>query len=86
MKALDDVQNALELDDKNIKANLTCGQILCQLAKHEQNLQKVNNGINKIQKAIRLCSGQGKYEFEKELITYLLRAKKLHFYKKREID
>ena len=84
--ALEDIQISLELDDKNIKANLICGQILLQLGKDDNHVNKVENGINKIKKALRLCSGQKKYDFEKQLVIYMLRGKKLLWYKNKEFE
>ena len=42
--------------------------------------------ISKISKALRLCAGQNKIEFEKHLQIYILRAKKLLWHKNKEIN
>ena len=51
------------------------------MGKTENNDKKIQNAIGKICKALRLCAGQSKNDFEKQLVIYLLRAKKLMWYK-----
>lgn len=84
-QAQEDIQISLELDDQNIKANMLCGLTMAEQGKSAEDTIKIDNAIRKLSKAIRLCYGQGKQDFEKQMVIYLLRAKKLLWYKKKEI-
>jgi len=84
-KAYDDAKHAVELDDKNIKAHLICGQMLAELGKSEPGLEKINTALNRMIKALTLCAGQGKQNFERDLNKNILRIKKLKWYKEEEI-
>ncbi|EGR28660.1 u-box domain protein [Ichthyophthirius multifiliis] len=86
-KAFEDAVQSIEIDDCNIKGQLLCGQILCELGKNEGGIQKIENGIKKLTRALTLCSnfaGDKKSQYEKEISVYIYRAKKLLWYKQQE--
>jgi len=76
--------HAIELDETNIKAHLICGQCIAEMAKIEPGIDKLNLALNRMTKALTLCAGQGKQDFEKDLYRNMLRVRKLMWYKKNE--
>lgn len=58
--ALKDAQEAIELDNDNIKGHLLCGQILAEIGKRTKDLRKVANAVTRLTKALTLCVGQNK--------------------------
>lgn len=58
--ALKDAQEAVELDNDNIKAHLLCGQILAEVGKKNRDIRKVTNAVTRLTKALTLCVGQNK--------------------------
>lgn len=44
----------MELDDKNIKGYLLCGQILCEQGKTEPGYSKIESGIRKLTKGANI--------------------------------
>lgn len=64
---------------------MLCGLVMAEQGKTANDTLKICNAITKLGKAIRLCYGQGKKDFEKQMVIYLLRAKKLLWYKNKEI-
>ncbi|EGR27767.1 u-box domain protein [Ichthyophthirius multifiliis] len=83
-QAFDDAVHAIELDENNIKAQLLCGQTLCEIGKNEKSNQKILNGIKRLTRAFTLCSGNKKQQYEKDISIYIYRAKKLLWYKQYE--
>ncbi|CAD8121653.1 unnamed protein product [Paramecium sonneborni] len=81
-----DAITAIELDDKNIKAHLLCGQILAERGKSADNTQDIEMAITRLTKSRTLCAGQKKEYYEDELSKYIYRAKKLLWYKNQEIN
>lgn len=79
-KALDDAQNAIELEESNIKAHLTLGICLCELARETRDINKVETSIKRMKKALSLCSSQDKRNLENYIQTVIYRAYKLRFY------
>ena len=77
---------AIEMNEMNIKAQMLCGQALLELGKTEKSLVMIENGLKRLTRAYSLCSSQNKRSFEKDILTYLNRGKKLMWYKKREIE
>ena len=57
--AIKDLDKALNINDKNIKALLLYGQCLLEKSKNDKDLIKVKLGIEKMQKAKNLCPSQG---------------------------
>lgn len=49
-QAYKDAVHAVELDDKNIKAHLLCGQTLIELGKNEKGTESIENAISKMTK------------------------------------
>ena len=80
--ALKDIQAAIDLDDQNVKAYLIQGQLLAEVGKSSETNDKVELAIVKMTKALRLCTTLNKPEFRDDINIYLLRAKKLLWYKK----
>ncbi|KAL4427065.1 hypothetical protein ABPG74_021172 [Tetrahymena malaccensis] len=85
-EAYQDAQKAIELDNNNIKAHLISGQTLAQIGKNEKGIKNINKAIQDMTKALTLCAGQNKQVFEKDLNKYILRAKKLLYFKNIEIE
>ncbi|KAL4466064.1 hypothetical protein ABPG74_004301 [Tetrahymena malaccensis] len=83
-KAFEDAVQSIELDENNLKGQLLCGQVLCEMGKYEEGIHKIENGIKRLTKGLTLCSTQAggkKKVFEKEISVYIFRAKKLKWYK-----
>ena len=38
---------------------------MAEISKNDTNTSRIENAITKISKALRLCAGQSKYDFEK---------------------
>ena len=53
-QAYEDANASIELDDKNVKAHLLCGQILAELGKREPGFDKLNKAIVRMQKGNRI--------------------------------
>ena len=62
--ALKDAIQAIELDDKNIKAHLLCGQVMAQIGKKDSSLNNIHTAIVRLTKAMTLCAGQKKEYYE----------------------
>jgi STIP1 homology and U-box containing protein 1 len=82
----EDALAAIELQELNIKAHMLCGQALFQMGKFERTIAMVENGIKRMTRAYSLCSSQNKRSYEKDILSYLSRGKKLLFYKQKEIE
>lgn len=82
----EDALTAIEMHEMNIKAQMLCGQALLQLGKSEKVLSFIENGIKRLTRAYSLCSSQNKRAFEKDILTYLNRGKKLLWFKKKEVE
>jgi len=80
-EGLRDIQMAIDLDDSNIKAYLIQGQLLAEQGKLESNNDKIELAIAKMTKALRLCTTLDKPSFKEDITKYLLRARKLLWYK-----
>lgn len=83
--AMKDAQTAIELDEKNIKAHLISGQLLAEVGKNDENTRRIESAVTRMTKALTLCAGQKKPEYEEELNIYIYRAKKLLWYKQFEM-
>lgn len=84
--ALEDSKTSIEIDSSYLKAHLLFGQIMCELAKLESNTSKIEMSINRMKKALTLCTSQNHRVFERDIEKYILRAQKLLYYKSREIN
>ncbi|KRW99228.1 hypothetical protein PPERSA_04590 [Pseudocohnilembus persalinus] len=86
-KAFKDAITSIELDHNNIKAHLLCGQLLAQMGKLGiRDISAIELAIKRMTKALTLCAGQNKQAFHRDLENYINRAKKLLWYKKRELN
>ena len=83
-KAYEDSRHAIELDEANIKGYLLCGQTLAEMAKTDSEMDKLNTALVRMTKALTLCAGQQKQDFEKDIYINMLRVRKLMWYKKQE--
>lgn len=81
-----DALEALEMQELNIKAQMLCGQALLQLSKKENSIDKIELGIKRLTRAYSLCSSQNKRNFEKDILVYLARGKKLLWLKRKELE
>lgn len=84
-KAFEDAKIAVELDDKNIKGHFLCGQILAEMGKVEPGFDKLNKALSRMTKALTLCAGQGKQEFEKDVGKNISRVKKVIWLKNEDL-
>lgn len=85
-QALEDSKNAIENDSTYLKAHLLFGQLLCQIAKEKNDTTMIETSITRMKKSLTLCPNQGHREFERDIEKNILRAQKLLYYKKREIE
>ena len=65
---------------------MLCGQSLLELGKLDSTLEKIENGLKRLTRAYSLCSSQNKRNFEKDILIYIARGKKLLWYKKKEVE
>lgn len=72
------------MQELNIKAHMLCGQALLEMGKFENNLVSIENGLKRLTKAYSLCSSQNKRNYEKDILVYIGRGKKLLWFKKQE--
>ena len=68
-KAYENACHAVELDETNIKGHLLCGQILAEMAKTDSGIDKLNTALIRMTKALTLCAGQEKQDFEKVMMN-----------------
>ncbi|KAM3140923.1 hypothetical protein pb186bvf_006934 [Paramecium bursaria] len=83
-KAYEDALQSVELNDKNIKAHLLVGESLCYIAREQYQLQKIDQAIQRLTKALTLCTGQDKKTFEPDIKDRICKAKKLQWYLKQD--
>ena len=83
-KSYEDARHAIELDEANIKGYLLCGLTLAEMAKTDSGIEKLNTALVRMTKALTLCAGQQKQDFEKDIYVNMLRVRKLMWYKKQE--
>ena len=78
-KAMDDSQSAIEIDEKNIKAQYIMAK--CQLMRAQKNLdlKLVQKGVRRLRNAHGMCRSQKKDKFEKDIQRTIYRANKLVF-------
>ena len=78
-------EQAIKVDPSYIKALGLLGQAKVELGKHEETTNMIEEGISNIQMAYQKCSGQHLRKFENDLKNITLIAKKILYYKSREI-
>lgn len=78
-KAMDDAQFAIEIDEKNIKAQFIMAR--CQLirAQNEGNISLAKKGEKRLRHALGMCRVQNKNDFEKKIQVTIYRSRKLLF-------
>lgn len=79
----------MELDDRNYKTYLLLGRILAENAKTVSSLENIRKAIAKIEKSIKVYYENNQVRdpiILTEIRTFYLRAKKLLFYKLKEIS
>ena len=54
---LEDTTNAIEMDDKYVKAFVANGEALTELGKTSTDLKMIDKGIQRIRKGFSLCTG-----------------------------
>ncbi|EGR28168.1 u-box domain protein [Ichthyophthirius multifiliis] len=54
------------------------------MGKNDKDLNKIQNGIKRLTRALTLCSKNKKQQYEKDISVYIYRAKKLLWYKQLE--
>lgn len=79
-KAMEDAQDAIELDESNIKAHLLLGVSLCELARETRDMNKIETSIKRMKKSLSLCSSQAKRNLETSIQNAIYKARKLRFY------
>jgi STIP1 family protein 1 len=77
--AMNDAQSAIEIDEKNIKAQFIMAG--CQLIRgqNEANVAMVEKGEKRLRHAHSMCRAQKKDDFEKQIQVNIYRARKLIF-------
>lgn len=75
---------ALQLNEKYIKAFILNGRCLVELGKGTAGVDGINEGIRRLEKALSLCSGQDKKDFEAPIVDFLRKAKKIRWFKNHE--
>ncbi|CAD8079159.1 unnamed protein product [Paramecium sonneborni] len=83
-ESYDDATEAVQLNEKNIKAHMLVGQSICMLAKYKLDSSKIDIAIVRILKARTLCAGQKKQEYEKEIDEKINKAKKMKWFIQQE--
>ena len=78
-KAMEDSQSAIEIDEKNIKAQYIMAQ--CQLVRAQEvsDLKLVEKGVRRLRNAHGMCRSQKKDQYELDIQKTIYRAKKLQF-------
>ena len=76
-KTIEDAQRSIEEDMSNIKGHILLGSALCEQAKKEP--RKIEPAINRLKKALSLCSSQNLRQYEAPITEALFRAKKLRW-------
>ena len=54
-KAYQDSLKAIELDDTYIKAYIINGETLIELGKHDNTLNRIDKGLQRMNKALNMC-------------------------------
>ena len=57
-----------------MKAYITNGEALIELGKDDNDVKRIDKGIERLRKAFGLCSGQEKRAFEIEISEQILKA------------
>ena len=86
-KVLDNTNLVLDMDDTSLKAFLYRGEAYIELAKNKEGqeaLDKMQKGIENIEKALSLAIKQDKPDFEQRITESLLIGKKIMYYKRLE--
>ena len=82
----DDAKEAINRDPKYLKAFLTLGEALVELGKVDTESNKLcEDGLKHLKKAKSLCASNHRL-FEAEVDNQLLKAKKISFFRQREIE
>mmetsp|Transcript_35629 Transcript_35629/g.40467 ORF Transcript_35629/g.40467 Transcript_35629/m.40467 type:complete len:299 (-) Transcript_35629:323-1219(-) len=80
-----DAQEAVELDETNIKAYDLYGIAELELGRATVSQDVIARGVKRLVKAEQLCASQGKRDFEPQLRRHILLGKKILWYKEQEI-
>lgn len=84
-KAMDDSQSAIEIDEKNIKAQYVMAKCQLMRAQSISDLGLVQKGVRRLRNAHGMCRSQKKDKFEKDIQKTIYRANKLVFIIKERI-
>ena len=78
---LQDTTDAIEMDDKYVKAFVANGEAYVELGKTAPDLKMIDKGIQRIRKGFSLCTGQKTRNFEQEITSQLFKAQKIRYFK-----
>jgi len=84
-KAYEDVNISIELDDQNVEAQYLGGKILAEMGKTEIENNVLEKGLNRINKALALCTRKDQTVLKKEINKTRLRIKKVIWLKEEKI-
>lgn len=78
-KAMEDAQQAIEIDEKNIKAQYVMALVQLIRGQNEASIAMAEKGEKRLRHAHGMCRSQKKDEFEKKIQQNIYRARKLLF-------
>ena len=82
----DDALNAVEMDEKYVKAYLVLGESSIELGKTEETIKSIDKGITWMRKAFSLCTGNQTRQFEDHITGLIYKALKIRYYKMKEFE
>ena len=87
---MSDCSISIELDEKNYKSYLLLGRIYAELSKTESNLDKIEKALQTLEEAKKSYYEKVKKQPDNRIISeirrFYLRAKKVYYYKQKEIN
>lgn len=83
-EASEDAQKCIEIDMTNLKGHLLLGESLCMLAKNAKNISQIDKAIERMKKALSLCTSKDVREYEIDISNNIRKARKLKWILQRE--
>ncbi len=82
--SLKDAQNAINIDDNNIKSWFILGKSLCEIGRIQKDIKILDTAIKRYKKAYTLCSSQDKRLYETNILNNICLTKKLKYFIEKE--